>query len=617
LKPINFARNIRVYDSHVFSHRIEQNEMPEIRHSPLSRCLLVIVLSLWGLTALAQGKVALTDEVPRHPLEIKAITQPDEVLEEIPAALEAARKNHDMRTLALLYLAQANACRVIANWPCQRSAGGSAREAAVLAGDEVLEVRGLIADSRASIAMQDFLRGERLLGEAELLLKKAPLPDLMSDVYLAYSSLSFTLNKFEISANYAQRGLDALPVGRELPTRARLLRNLGRAQAQLAQTEAAQLSLQMARDYAAQLNDPKLSAELHLETARLAHLMQDAKMQTKSANAVLALAEQLKNSQLEGQAHEALGIAATDAKDAATAEQQFRAAFASFNLLKLERDELRVLRLLIKLVTDAQRVPADIASLSARNVALGMKIEQEDRAKAAADFDARLRFITSENELRQLKVEAEASKEREKLLLRNSHLAQLAAALVALVLIVLVGFFLQLRRNKRLQERLARIDVLTGIANRRQFEERLAMALARSKRQQIPLMLLAFDIDKFKSINDTHGHAVGDAVIVEFARRISSCVREGDLPARIGGDEFLVLIEDATQPEVGMVIAEKILERMRQPMQIGALTLPVTSSIGVGFAEHPETSVALLDLADRALYAAKEAGRNTARLLQG
>jgi diguanylate cyclase (GGDEF)-like protein len=616
LKLVQFARNIRAHDLRIPGPRIEQNEMPQLRISLVSRCLLAL-LCAWPWALWAQGGKGLSDEVPRHPLEIKAITQPDEVLAEIPAALEAARKNHDMRTLALLYLAQANACRVIANWPCQRSAGGSAREAAVLASDSVLEVRGLIADSRASIAMQDFLRGERLLGEAELLLKKAPVPDLMSDVYLAYSSLSFTLNKFEISANYAQRGLDALPVGRELPTRARLLRNLGRAQAQLTQTEAAELSLQMARDYAAQLNDPKLSAELHLETARLAHLMQDAKMQNQSANAVLDLAKQLKNSQLEGQAREALGIAATDAKDSLAAEQQFRQAFASFNQLKLERDELRVLRLLIKLVTDAQRVPGDIANLSARNVALSMKIEQEDRAKAAADFDARLRFITNENELRQLKVEAEASKEREKLLMRNTHLAQLAAALVALVLIVLAGFFLQLRRNKRLQERLARIDALTGIANRRQFEERLATALARSKRQQIPLMLLAFDIDKFKTINDTHGHAVGDAVIVEFARRISSSVREGDLPARIGGDEFLVLIEDAMQPDVGMLIAEKILERMRQPMQIGALTLPVTSSIGVGFSKRPETTVALLDLADRALYAAKEAGRNTARLLQG
>jgi diguanylate cyclase (GGDEF)-like protein len=600
-----------------YAKKDEQNEMPQLRLSLMSRCLLTLLLCAWQFALLAQSQTGSSSQVPRHPLEIKAITQPDEVLKAIPAELEKARKNNDMRTLALLYLAQANACRVIANWPCQRSAGGSAREAAVLASDSVLEVRGLIADSRASIAMQDFLRGERLLGEAELLLKKAPLTDLMSDVYLAYSSLSFTLNKFEISANYAQRGLDALPAGRELSTRARLLRNLGRAQAQLTQTEAAQLSLQMARDYAAQLNDPKLSAELHLETARLAHLMQDAKMQNQSANAVLDLAKQLKNSQLEGQAREALGIAAADAKDSLAAEQQFRKSLASFNQLKLERDELRVLRLLIKLVTDAQRVPLDIATLSARNVALSMKIEQEDRAKAAADFDARLRFITNENELRQLKVEAEASKEREKLLMRNTHLAQLAAALVALVLIVLAGFFLQLRRNKRLQERLARIDALTGIANRRQFEERLANALARSKRQQIPLMLLAFDIDKFKAINDTHGHAVGDAVIVEFARRISSSVREGDLPARIGGDEFLVLIEDAKQPEVGMLIAEKILERMRQPMQIGALSLSVTSSIGIGFSERPETSVALLDLADRALYAAKEAGRNTARLLQG
>jgi diguanylate cyclase (GGDEF)-like protein len=557
-------------------------------------------------------------EIPRHALEIKALTQPEAVLAELPAQIDAARRAQDMHTLALLYLAQANACRVIADWPCQRSAGGQAREIAVLANEPVLEVRGLIADSRASIATQDFLRGERLLSEAELLLKKAPVPELMADVYLAYSSLSFTLNKYENSITYAERGLNSLPAGIELSTRARLLRNLGRAQAQLNQTEAARATLNRAHTLTAGLNDPKLSAELYLESARLAHVMRDVAAQRKSGEAVLALSRQLKNSQLRGQGHEVLGIAAVDAADHTLAETELRAAYSSFGSLKLDRDEQRVLRQLIQLLTavpagrndQAAAVPIapDIAALSARNIALSVKIEREDRVKAAEDFDARVKFMTSEIELKQLKGEAAAAKERENLLI-------LVALLVLLSLAVLTGFFIQLRRNKILQERLARVDPLTGIANRRQFTERLHTALARCRRQQLPLTLLAFDIDKFKSINDTHGHAVGDAVIIEFARRIASAVREGDLAARLGGDEFLVLIEDATSAQVGASVAEKILERMRQPMQIGSLSLPVTTSIGVGFSTKPETSEAILDLADRALYAAKEAGRNTYRLL--
>jgi len=554
--------------------------------------------------------------VPRHPLELKALVDPEAVLKELPAALEAARANRDMRTLALLYLARANACRVIADWPCQQTAGSSAREAAILADDPVLRVRGYIADGRASIAMQDFLRGERLLGEAEILLKKVPMLELKSEVYLAYSSLSNTLNKFESSLDYAQRGLDALPEGKELPTRARLLRNLARAQAQLGQTNSATASLQIAQDLALIIDDPKLSAELYLERARIAHSIKDVQTQRSSGKAVLALGLRLKNSQLQGLALEALGVAARDGNELKEAETQLRAALQSFFNLKLELDELRVLRQVLPLAIKSGAPRQDLANLSSRMLALSTKIDLDDKTKAAADFDARLRFLTSEIELKQLKADADAGKEREKLLLRNTHLAQLAVALVMLSLFVLVGFFVQLRRNNRLQERLARIDPLTGIANRRQLDERLDTALARCKRQKLALSILAFDIDKFKSINDTHGHAVGDAVIVEFARRINSCVREGDLPARFGGDEFLVLIEDATSSAVGVTIAAKIIERMRQPIHVGKLYLNVTTSIGVAYAIAPETAAAILDLADRALYAAKEAGRNTFKVLE-
>jgi diguanylate cyclase (GGDEF)-like protein len=274
-----------------------------------------------------------------------------------------------------------------------------------------------------------------------------------------------------------------------------------------------------------------------------------------------------------------------------------------------------VLRVLIPLAIDTGSNRADIVELSSRLLELSNKVEEADRIKATADYDARLKFNTKELEVRQLTAEAKAAKEREKLLVGNTRLAQIAAGLVALTLLVLVGFFLQLRRNKRLQERLARSDALTGIANRRQFDERLKSALARSKRMKRPLTLLTFDIDRFKTINDTYGHAVGDAVIVEFSRRISSAVREADMPARLGGDEFAVLVEDGSLA-IGQVIANKIIDRMQTPMHVGDLTLNVTTSIGVGHCAHPDAATDILVLADRALYEAKAAGRNTARSLE-
>ena len=557
---------------------------------------------------------AYASELPRHPLEIQALTEPDVVLKKLPKALEAARANGDMRTVALLYLARANACRVMADWPCQRSAGGSAREAASLANDPVLEVRGLIADSRAAIAMQDFVRGEQLLSDAEALLKVVPQAELKSEVYLAYSSLSATMDRPQSSADYAQRGLDALPENAEPPTRARLLRNLGRALADLGQGERAQLILMQSQSIAATVGDPKLVAELYLAAARIAHSQKDIATQRKNGESVVALGLKLKNSQIGGMGLEVLGTASLDAGQPNRALTEFRAARLAFFKLNLERDELRVLRLLIPLAINSGNTRADMVELSLRLLELSDKIEDADRVKATADYDARLQFDTKELEVKQLTAEAHAGKEREKLLLGNTRLAQIAAAMVALTLAVLVGFFIQLRRNKKLQERLARSDALTGIANRRQFDEHLKSAIARSKRMKRPITLLTFDIDRFKAINDSYGHAVGDAVIVEFAQRISSAVREADMPARLGGDEFAVLVEDGTLA-IGQTIANKIIDRMQTPMHIGDLTLNVTTSIGVGHCALPEAATDILVLADRALYEAKAAGRNTVRSL--
>ncbi|HEX7802370.1 MAG TPA: diguanylate cyclase [Pseudoxanthomonas sp.] len=161
----------------------------------------------------------------------------------------------------------------------------------------------------------------------------------------------------------------------------------------------------------------------------------------------------------------------------------------------------------------------------------------------------------------------------------------------------------------------AHLDSLTGLANRRQFDERLAHALGRSRRQGLAVALMYMDIDHFKQVNDGHGHAAGDEVLRVFGQRLSACVRSGDLVARLGGDEFVVLIEDLSAPETAEAIAGKLVEAMRESIVVEGTTLHVTTSIGIAYSAHPAVAKTLAAAADAALYAAKSAGRNTWQLL--
>ncbi len=163
--------------------------------------------------------------------------------------------------------------------------------------------------------------------------------------------------------------------------------------------------------------------------------------------------------------------------------------------------------------------------------------------------------------------------------------------------------------------RLARTDTLTGLPNRHAFDERLAAALARSRRRGQPIALLFLDVDKFKAINDSRGHGAGDAVLKEFGRRVAGAVRETDTVARLAGDEFVVVVEglhSAAEPET---IACKILAAIGRPFDIEGAPLTVSTSIGIAFQPDGHAQPAeLLARADAALYAAKTAGRNTFRV---
>ena len=176
------------------------------------------------------------------------------------------------------------------------------------------------------------------------------------------------------------------------------------------------------------------------------------------------------------------------------------------------------------------------------------------------------------------------------------------------------------RMHERNLHALAHTDSLTGIPNRRQFELALQVAVQRAPQRERAFALLYLDIDHFKQINDSHGHAVGDMVLVEFARRVRNVVRSSDLVARLAGDEFTVLLDEVGSPRDVELVAKKIMQAMEAPFVVGSHVMRVGATIGVGLADAPGvTAQAISELADGALYEAKGRGRNTfaiARLAQ-
>jgi diguanylate cyclase (GGDEF)-like protein/PAS domain S-box-containing protein len=152
----------------------------------------------------------------------------------------------------------------------------------------------------------------------------------------------------------------------------------------------------------------------------------------------------------------------------------------------------------------------------------------------------------------------------------------------------------------------ARYDDLTGLPNRRLFHDRMKSALARCRRKQTRLAVLYVDIDDFKTINDTHGHAGGDLLLQEFARRLEHGMREADTVARLGGDEFVVLIEDVQRDEDAHAVAEKITLAIGQPIAIDGCTLHVRASMGIAlYPDDGSDEDTLLGSADHAMYLEK------------
>lgn len=157
----------------------------------------------------------------------------------------------------------------------------------------------------------------------------------------------------------------------------------------------------------------------------------------------------------------------------------------------------------------------------------------------------------------------------------------------------------------------ANFDTLTRLPNRRMFHDRLELDIARCKREGLRAAILFIDLDHFKEVNDTLGHHQGDVLLVEASRRIRSCVRATDTVARLGGDEFTVILSGLDDPKLGDLVAQKILDVLRAPFDLGQEQAFVSASIGITlFPDDAEHVDDLLKHADQAMYAAKGAGRN-------
>ncbi len=178
-----------------------------------------------------------------------------------------------------------------------------------------------------------------------------------------------------------------------------------------------------------------------------------------------------------------------------------------------------------------------------------------------------------------------------------------------------IGNVRDLTERKRAEQQIeyqAYHDALTGLANRRLFQEHLTLAIALAQRRRRPVAVLFLDLDHFKVVNDSLGHTLGDTLLREIATRLKSSVREGDVVARVGGDEFTIVLQELEKKEDAAAMAQRVLRIIAEPIDVEGHRLYITTSIGITvYPEDGEDAETLLKNADNAMYRAKAVGRNT------
>ncbi|MDP2246633.1 MAG: GGDEF domain-containing protein, partial [Nitrosomonadales bacterium] len=174
-----------------------------------------------------------------------------------------------------------------------------------------------------------------------------------------------------------------------------------------------------------------------------------------------------------------------------------------------------------------------------------------------------------------------------------------------------ITLYILLRERSKLRLQ-AMYDSLTGLANRRLLNDRMAQALVQAKRFNRYLAVMYIDLDHFKELNDTHGHAFGDNFLKVVAEKLATCIRQSDTLSRIGGDEFVIVLEEITKPESATLVTEHIMRTFAEPVLVGNVAIVASLSIGVAIYQpiSGDTIEDLMHKADLALYEVKAKGRN-------
>lgn len=584
----------------------------------------------WALSAIASASMgvgmpaalaappapAAQNVDPRHPLEIEALTRPRDVLAKLPAVRKALAVG-DRVGAAKLALAEANACRVIADWRCQRRAGSTAVTEADRTSSVYLQVRARIALGRGLSRLGDFNSAARVLAEAQRRLGERGDDELMADVLLAYSSISERLGKLDESYRYAKEGLAHAPAETQTDMRLRLLRNMAHIASERGRPEEARTLLQEANALLPKTGDPKLAAEVLLEVARAARATGDADTVEAMGERIGAIGDRLRNTQLHGLSYETRAQALELRGRKAEAIALFRQAQTAFAALNLHQDESRTVRAMVNLQlagTDKESLPASIARL----IQLNDRIARTEREAAAADFEERLRYAESDAELARANAKAENARLRAMASEDKSRYLLVAGVLAICTLGVVAVLYAQQRRHATLMRERGRemeiaisTDFLTSVHSRRYITDAGNAAFERARATGEGFAVAVVDIDRFKTINDRYGHAVGDDALKAVAQAMRGVCRDSDTLGRYGGEEFAVLLEGIA-PEHALAAAERLRKAVAAiELRVGDATIVPTASVGVAcIAADDRDFDHLLVRADRALYRAKEDGRD-------
>ena len=587
------------------------------RHRAAGRLRTTFAISAClAFASLAFDGAATSGDEQRHPLELEALTQPREVLEKLPAARQALGKN-DHSGAAKLALAEANACRVIADWRCQRRAGSAAVAAADQSGSVYLQVRARIALGRALSRLGDFNSAARALADAQRRLGDTPDDALLADILLAYSSISERLGKLDESYRYAKEGLAHAHAASNPEMRLRLLRNMAHIASDQGRPQEARELMKEAKAILPTNRDPKLTAEVLLEEARSARALGDADTVEDMGRRIGVIGGELQNTQLHGLGYETTAQALQMRGDNARALALYRQARGAFAELNLQQDELRAVRAIVELQlegTQADSLPQTIARL----IQLSDDAARTERESAAADFEERLRYAQSDAAVATANTKAENQRLRA-LVNENKFRYTLIASIFALSMLGVVAvLYLQQRRYGAMMRTRGRelevavsTDFLTSVHSRRHITDAGNIAVERARDNALELTVAVVDIDYFKQINDRFGHAIGDEVLIAVAEAMRGACRDSDMLGRYGGEEFAVLLQ-GTGRDHAMAAAERLRKAVAGvTLHCDGETITPTASVGVACLSQGDTRFdQLLIRADRALYQAKDQGRN-------